>query len=420
MVEDIRTQPFNPQQHVPAHPLHERGETTSGKRSLPTGYETRIEPSTSQIAAYQAGERAAQAELRATQDRLSQLEQLERERGKYRHTPYPDPQEVTQNFPSSITNSYRTSHWVSSQRSFQEEERSRDSQDQLDQDDDRGYHQPEDSEWHNMKADLEERLRVHNHLRPRSRSRSPISHRSRRRSPPHRTLHKQQFVGVTSVRSSSPHSDVNSVISQKENTAIDLIQKIVPVALATEEGKRSVQESLKRILPYEVDAPVKEQQLNFLRPPPLASETFSALQEGLNEFTLMKEDKPSVKLFKPVAGVKRVRAPWLEKEEVLPSDLSSILKGTDPEKVSKPFTLDHCVLLRSQIADLLKLMSKADWLGTAAAKESKRITEGFSELTSVQILESLKDIQILNTEAAHTKKGGFVFSSHRPCEHEDE
>ena len=92
-------------------------------------------------------------------------------------------------------------------------------------------------------------------------------------------------MGVRSVRSSSPQSENNSITSLKENSAIELIEKIVPVAFATEEGQRSVQESLKRILPYEVEAPVKERQLRFLRPPPLATETIAALQDGLSDFT---------------------------------------------------------------------------------------------------------------------------------------
>ena len=46
-------------------------------------------------------------------------------------------------------------------------------------------------------------------------------------------------------------------------------------------------------------------------------------------------------------------------------------------------------------------MSKADWLGTAA---TRRIMEGIADLNSVQIVESLKEVQILNTEAAHTRK----------------
>ena len=169
-------------------------------------------------------------------------------------------------------------------------------------------------------------------------------------------------MGVRSVRSSSPQSENISIASLKENSAIDLIERIVPVA----EGKRSVQESLSTILPYEVEAPMKEPQLRFLRPPPLAAETISALQDGLPEFTMMKEDKPAIKLFKPVISV---RAPWLEKEEELPSDLSSILKNTDPEKISKPF-LEHCTLLRSLNADLIRMMSKADSLGTAAPSSS--------------------------------------------------
>ena len=49
-------------------------------------------------------------------------------------------------------------------------------------------------------------------------------------------------------------------------------------------------------------------------------------------------------------------------------------------------------------------MSKTDWLGTAAAKEVKRLIEGLAEMTSDQALESLKNIQLLQTEAAHSRK----------------
>ena len=64
---------------------------------------------------------------------------------------------------------------------------------------------------------------------------------------------------------------------------MDLLEQIVPVAFMTDGKKRTVQETLRRILPYEVEAP--QEELSMLQPPPLVLETIQALEEGLADFT---------------------------------------------------------------------------------------------------------------------------------------
>ena len=98
-------------------------------------------------------------------------------------------------------------------------------------------------------------------------------------------------------------------------------------------------------------------------------------------------------------------ASWLEKEAELPSDLYAVLGTADPEKrCSKLFSAEHCTLLQAQNKDQLRAMSKADWLSTAAAKIVRDLANGQSEMMSEQVAKSLKEVQLLNAEAAQTRK----------------
>jgi len=82
-----------------------------------------------------------------------------------------------------------------------------------------------------------------------------------------------------------------------------------------------------------------------------------------------------------------------------------VLGTADPEKrCSKIFSADHCTLLQAQNKDQLRAMSRADWLSTAAAKIVRDLANGQSEMMSEQVAKSLKEVQLLNVEAAQTRK----------------
>ena len=91
---------------------------------------------------------------------------------------------------------------------------------------------------------------------------------------------------------------------------MEIIQRIIPVAVNSKDENKSLAEVLKNIQPFEVEAPEVGDKKT-LNPPPLVGQMLLALQEGLPDVTLMSTGgKPSVKLFKPVvttSGSKLVR-----------------------------------------------------------------------------------------------------------------
>ena len=58
-------------------------------------------------------------------------------------------------------------------------------------------------------------------------------------------------------------------------------------------------------------------------------------------------------------------------------------------------------MLQPQNKDQLRAISKADWLSTAAANIVRDLANGHS---SEQVAKSLKEVQLLNVEAAQTRK----------------
>ena len=63
----------------------------------------------------------------------------------------------------------------------------------------------------------------------------------------------KEFQGITSFRSQSVNS--TDVTDPKEDTVMEIIQRIIPVAVNSKGKKRSLAEVLKNILPFEVEAP---------------------------------------------------------------------------------------------------------------------------------------------------------------------
>lgn len=134
--------------------------------------------------------------------------------------------------------------------------------------------------------------------------------------------------------------------------------------------------------------------------------TLQALEEGLPDVTLITPaGKPGVKLFKPIVPSKRVDAIWLKKDADLPSDLFAVLGNSDPlKKWDKTYNAELCTLLHTQNRDLIKSMTRTDWLGTTAAILVRDLINGPSEGMSGQVTETLKEINLLQVEAAQTRK----------------
>ena len=246
-------QPPTPSRSIPETRTHDSGRQEPDYVS--DAYDSPVQdsgPTDCEVAAYQAGVQAADRRLKLAQDKIFLLESARQERQR---SPEPSYQESEDSQYSDQDRS-GTSSWSSQQRDRLQNRFSGQQERRADRKDPATI-------WHERQARLRDELDWVMSQRPRSRS--PVR-------APRRVPSETRSVSVRSDTDNvrvDPSQPEKVVTDPKEDSVMDIIQRVIPAALSSDSRKHSLAEVLRNILPsFEGDIARDNVKVRSLIPPP--------------------------------------------------------------------------------------------------------------------------------------------------------